>query len=385
MKINLPVTDRELSYESTANILSTTNLKGAITYVNSDFLRISGFETDELIGKNHNVVRHPDMPPAAFGDLWKTVQNGQSWMGIVKNRCKNGDYYWVDAFVTPIQRDGVTAEYQSIRRQPRREFAQRAEKLYAQLRSETGTKLLRTPKLAVHWRTFLPTACGTTAAAVIVGLTNNLLLSLLAIVGSGLLSALGSYLPLRQLNAILDVARRKPGNTVAQYVYTGRMDEAGEVLLQMKMLESECAGLIGRIADSAGGIAESSAQVDTTVNETKQAVDYQKTEAEQVATAMHEMASTIQDVARNAQLASDAANSGLNEVNSGKQLVDSSLGAIIELQSSLNSAAEVIEALEAESNNISQVLDVISSIADQTNLLALNAAIEAARAGEAGR
>ncbi len=90
MKKNLPVTQREVDYPESANILSTTNLKAAITYVNPDFLRISGFEHEELIGKNHNVIRHPDMPPAAFADLWNTIKSGRSWMGMVKNRCKKG-------------------------------------------------------------------------------------------------------------------------------------------------------------------------------------------------------------------------------------------------------------------------------------------------------
>ena len=93
MKKNLPVTQVEESYSDSANILSTTNLKGAISYVNDDFIKISGFTEDELIGKNHNMVRHPDMPPAAFEDLWSTVKSGNSWMGMVKNRCKNGNHY----------------------------------------------------------------------------------------------------------------------------------------------------------------------------------------------------------------------------------------------------------------------------------------------------
>jgi len=103
MKINMPVNDTEINYPSHYNILSTTNLKGAITYCNDDFIEVSGFTEEELIGNNHNMVRHPDMPPAAFGDLWSHLKNEKPWMGIVKNRCKDGSYYWVDAYVTPIK------------------------------------------------------------------------------------------------------------------------------------------------------------------------------------------------------------------------------------------------------------------------------------------
>ena len=97
MKKNFPVTGQERTYGDDVNILSTTDPKGRITHVNDDFVEISGFERDELIGKAHNIVRHPDMPPAAFEDLWKTIKGGESWLGIVKNRCKNGDHYWVSA------------------------------------------------------------------------------------------------------------------------------------------------------------------------------------------------------------------------------------------------------------------------------------------------
>ena len=115
MKINLPVSGRAIPVSPTANILSTTNLKGAVSYVNADFIAISGFTEDELLGRNHNMVRHPDMPPVAFAHLWQTLKAGKSWMGLVKNRCKNGDHYWVSAYVTPVTEKGRVVEYQSVR------------------------------------------------------------------------------------------------------------------------------------------------------------------------------------------------------------------------------------------------------------------------------
>lgn len=130
MKINLPVTGIERSFDSSERIISTTDAKGIITSYNETFFKISGFAAEELDGKNHNVVRHPDMPPAAFEDLWSTVKKNQSWMGIVKNRCKNGDHYWVDAYVTPISENGQIAEFQSVRSKPKAEYVQRAEKAY---------------------------------------------------------------------------------------------------------------------------------------------------------------------------------------------------------------------------------------------------------------
>ncbi|MCU7890481.1 MAG: PAS domain-containing protein [Candidatus Thiodiazotropha sp. (ex Ustalcina ferruginea)] len=133
MKNNQPVTNVNKDFQADANILSTTDLKGAITYVNPDFLKISGFTKEELIGKNHNVVRHPDMPPAAFENLWGDIKADKPWMGIVKNRCKNGDHYWVDAYVMPIQKNGTTIEYQSVRYKPDPDYVKRAEPLYNRL------------------------------------------------------------------------------------------------------------------------------------------------------------------------------------------------------------------------------------------------------------
>ena len=102
MRINTPVTDNEVVMQEGQTIVSETNLKGIITYVNRTFLDMSGFSRDELMKKNHNIVRHPDMPAEAFQDLWDTCKAGEPWIGIVKNRCKNGDFYWVEANVTPV-------------------------------------------------------------------------------------------------------------------------------------------------------------------------------------------------------------------------------------------------------------------------------------------
>lgn len=133
MKNNGPVTQREVPFPQGKYLVSKTDLKGIITYANDVFIGISGFSKEELIGKSHNCVRHPDMPPAAFEDLWKTVKSGRPWRGFVKNRCKNGDHYWVEAFVVPLQRNGETVGYMSVRSEPSRESVRQAEALYQQM------------------------------------------------------------------------------------------------------------------------------------------------------------------------------------------------------------------------------------------------------------
>ena len=133
MKINLPVTQIDRQLPKGMRIVSKTDLKGMVTYVNDGFAEISGFSREELIGKNHNIVRHPDMPPQAFKWLWDTLKAGLPWRGIVKNRCKNGDHYWVNALVVPVISGGKVVGYMSVRRTPTKEQVEEAEALYKNL------------------------------------------------------------------------------------------------------------------------------------------------------------------------------------------------------------------------------------------------------------
>ncbi|MCU0933472.1 MAG: Tar ligand binding domain-containing protein, partial [Thiobacillaceae bacterium] len=130
MRVNMPVTGVERPLRDTETIVSTTDTRGVITHVNDTFVQVSGFSRDELLGAPQNIVRHPDMPAAAFQDLWDTIQAGRPWVGLVKNRCKNGDHYWVEAHVTPIRQSGQISGYLSVRQRPSREQITQAETLY---------------------------------------------------------------------------------------------------------------------------------------------------------------------------------------------------------------------------------------------------------------
>lgn len=134
MRNNQPVSQREVELQGDDFLVSRTDLKGRITYANPSFIHISGFRHDELIGAPHNLIRHPDMPPAAFANLWQTVEAGETWRGLVKNRCKNGDHYWVDASVTPIVENEQVVGYTSVRVQASREAIAQAEQVYAGIR-----------------------------------------------------------------------------------------------------------------------------------------------------------------------------------------------------------------------------------------------------------
>lgn len=141
MKINLPVTGQEQRFPASMNMVTKTNTKGIITFANQDFVKISGFSAEELVGKNHNLIRHPDMPPVAFETMWKTLKRGLPWRGIVKNRCKNGDHYWVDAQIVPIKKKGDITGYMSVRACPAREDVAAAEVAYQ--RAKTAPKTIQ--------------------------------------------------------------------------------------------------------------------------------------------------------------------------------------------------------------------------------------------------
>jgi aerotaxis receptor len=383
MKTNLPVTGVERGYPADANILSTTDLKGQITYVNPQFVEISGFSEEELLGKSHNIVRHPEMPPAAFADLWATIKGGRSWMGLVKNRCKNGDHYWVQAFVTPVMENGRPVEYQSVRVKPTAEQVRQAEVLYPVLMrggNPFGFTLSLGGKLTLALAVILLAAFGIAAVAGLGGLGLAALFTGIFIAGAGAVQLL--LAPLRELTAR---SRAIVDNPVARRIYSGRDDEVGQIGVALKALESELAATVGRIADSSRHLSQDASGLAAVVHQSSEGMRRQQSETDQVATAVNEMSASVQEVARNAQQTAEAADKARAEAASGREVVAQTTAAIDHLAKDVMKAADKIHEVDERSDEITAVIDVIRSIAEQTNLLALNAAIEAARAGEAGR
>lgn len=139
MKINMPVTDKEAPMRPGTVLVTRTDLKGNITYANDAFVQVSGFSREELIGANHNIVRHPDMPPEAFEDMWISLKLGNPWHGIVKNRTKNGDFYWVNANAMPVFKKAQVHEYLSVRHAPKPKDIEIAERLYRDIANKKAS------------------------------------------------------------------------------------------------------------------------------------------------------------------------------------------------------------------------------------------------------
>ena len=385
MKNNNSVTGTERLFTSSI-LLSTTDTKGRITYANTDFCDIAGFEKEELVSHGHNIVRHPDMPKAAFADLWSTIQEGDSWMGPVKNRCKNGDHYWVNAYVTPIKgEDGKIIEYQSVRTAPTRDIVDRAESTYQQInRGKTPKALKRTNVDMTRYIQSL-----------------MIFLSLLLVIGSVILPvpaifavpAIGVCLAStalfifwrRRYKKLIGQAEEVFNNPLMSYLYSGSTDKLGRVELALKMRQAELNAVVGRVRDLSASVKDIAHDTANNGHEISQMLSEQNDEIVQVATAMGQMAATIQDLATSVTEAADASMQGSETSKSGLGVVDQTVDAIHQLANQLQNVDLVIRKLVAGSSSIETISDEISSIADQTNLLALNAAIEAARAGEQGR
>lgn len=387
MKINLPVTGRRIELSSDSNILSTTTEKGVITSVNSEFIKISGFSEDELIGKPHNIVRHPDMPQAAFASLWYAMKSGRSWMGLVKNRCKNGDHYWVSAYATPITKDGQTVEFQSVRTQPSPRAVEAAEKLYKQLAKNWNPRAIRRPILGL-FGTQMVHSCVITG--ILIGLACPLwevpLATALSCGAIGLaLRSASVWWTLRPWRSLVSDARKIVDNPISQWVYTGSRSEIGEVSFALRMQTAECGAIIGRMGEAARQLVAQATQMQDAVLRSDQGALKQQSEIAQITSAIDQLARSIEAVSVASTHSAEAARQGGQATILGEDQVTETANAIGVLEKQIQQAADHLSGLQSHSSRITSVIEVISGIADQTNLLALNAVIEAARAGDAGR
>ncbi|MES3006484.1 MAG: PAS domain-containing methyl-accepting chemotaxis protein [Pseudomonadota bacterium] len=372
-------------FPASDKLVSTTDARGLILYANKGFVDISGFTAQELTGSPHNIVRHPDMPKAAFKGLWGNIKQGKPWMGMVKNRCKNGDFYWVDAYVTPILEKGAIIGFQSVRTAPQERHVDNAHDLYQRIQTPgSETRHLRGISFRLKVAlAYLLSVVGVTLSLSLpgIGTMAGILLAALSILtGGGWLLYLGSL-----WNDVLQRCKEIHDDDLARFIYTGRNDEIGSVALALKSQESKISTILSRIQDTASTLDTLSSSANNSVLKTDQAIQDQQVEISSVSSAVHEMSCAILSVSENTTQTSDAAEQADQSVDVGRHSIDESLTATSQLADYIDEVSRTIEQLGVDSKAIGSVIDVINTIAGQTNLLALNAAIEAARAGEQGR
>lgn len=376
------LTGHEIKVSANQRLISTTDLQGRITYANDDFIAVSGFERAELIGQPHNIVRHNLMPAAAFTDLWTTVQKDQAWRGIVVNRCKQGGYYWVDAYVTPIYRQGQKVGYQSVRVAPEPQQISNAMALYSKLNRRQ--KVALKPVSRMHWMAGL-------------FVTISLLLggwlgyqadyqALAAFAGGQILLAGGFYKwVIKPLQYIQSNTVGKCQDHLAQKVYAHSQDEWGQVQLAQMMSAARIRTVLGRMEDFSDELEKTVLAAEQGIQETRQGVHRQEGVADEVGDAVVRLAQASIEIGQYMAATSASVEEAHSQARQGEQQLRQMVDASLSVAAQVSSSAQQALHLKKRTEEIEEVIGVISGIAEQTNLLALNAAIEAARAGEYGR
>tara|TARA_R110000744_G_scaffold8364_6_gene27883 strand:+ start:2704 stop:4242 length:1539 start_codon:yes stop_codon:yes gene_type:complete len=373
------ITTVERTFTAQEQLVSTTDLNGTITYANPEFCEIAGYSLEELIGQHHNIVRHPDMPKAAFKDLWEKLKRGDSWRGMVKNRCKNGDYYWVDAYVTPLFNNGKITGYQSVRAFPTDQQKIQAQRLYDKLNNEKSITDLHAN---IPLKRFAALIC---VIAVLIfdwmligSITSTLILLGFLVVILGIFSEELIKIPnhLSKTKLMFDSPSR--------HVYLGK-GILNIINYPAELYKARIKTVLGRSNDSGRRLAKLADELAHTSNEMLSSIQEENEHISQFSSAITEMSTTISEVSESTTLAHDKVTQVQTDCLQNIVTIESSEQKITQLANDVENAANNATELVSDVDKISTVMSEIQGIADQTNLLALNAAIEAARAGEQGR
>lgn len=391
MRTNLPISQNSYSFPADQTLVSVTDTKGRLTYCNPDFVEVSGYTSAELLGQPHNLVRHPDMPEEAFRDLWNTIQSKHAWIGVVKNRRKNGDYYWVQANATPMVDGDQITGYLSVRTVPTREAIAVAERLYAQMNAEAkaGRKVttlhfgevIRNDLLGRLQRLAKPNLV--TKLALVQGVLTGIVIAAMAwglpLMGVAALAAVTVGLnvwktwsmTIAPLSSLVNDANHLAAGDLSHTVGVnadGLILELQQAMLQMSLnlrtVVSDVRHEIDHLSVAVQEIAHGNQDLSSRT-------ESQASSLEETAASMEEINGTVQQSAASAKRGSELAHETSTVTSRSNEAV--------------LSVAASMEAISQSSNRITEIIHLIEGVAFQTNILALNAAVEAARAGDQGR
>lgn len=379
MKSNLPVTGQEKRFPEHAKLISATDLNGIITDCNEDFIAVSGYSRDELIGQPHNLVRHPDMPEAAFAIMWQHLRDGKPWMGLVKNRCKNGDHYWVDAYVTPVTVSGQVVGYESVRRCPERQHVRKATQVYSASPSSNAFCTAGRSLLLVLLAALLLLVLGQALQAPL----HILLYVEFALLAGYLIHRhQRSARRIEQLQQLLGNAFMHP---LAAKTYSESRDELASIEVGIRSLQAHLFTALTRIERASSQVSDQSEKGLHSTEKIESEIRGLCDQSQQAASAMRQMAEAINEVAAGVQSAASAADETASLAKTSGQIAVNASQAIADLRNTVLQIGEEVRQFNDKTQQISTAANLIEQIADQTSLLALNAAIEAARAAHHGK
>ncbi|GAB1439868.1 PAS domain-containing methyl-accepting chemotaxis protein [Providencia sp.] len=382
------ITQNEHILDENITLMTTSDLQGNIVHANDFFVQVSGYELDELLTRPHNIIRHPDMPKEAFADMWTTLKKGEPWTGIVKNRRKNGDHYWVRANIIPIERKGEITGYMSIRTRATRQEIATVEPLYAAMNENRCKRkifkgIVLSKKNPFHFSTF-STRWRIRLMMSLLFLLWLAMVSLFKLPSTPFMVASAcTLITLIIGNIIFETIIAKPlENITAQALsvargnrhsihHMQRTDEIGLVLRSIGQLGLICRWLIKDVSEQVDSVRKGSESLVSDCREldthTQQTVGYMQ----QTVATMNQMAVSVKMNADNTIQVDQLANTTSKTAVSG--------GAMME------AVVDTMDEIVLSTSKINSITDVIKDIAFQTNILALNAAVEAARAGEQGK
>jgi aerotaxis receptor len=403
VRVNLPVVDQEYDYPEHLMLVSMTDTRGHIVHGNAAFFEISGYSADELIGENHNIVRHPDMPPEGFRDLWRTIGRGRPWTGLVKNRRKDGRYYWVRANVTPVVENGKPVGYLSVRTKPSRAEIEATAALYQRLNEETraGRPSFHLEHGQIHWHGLKGLFSALTVgwfernltlrmgAALLMVITLGLLPGLLGallgwgwvatglaqlaglLLGSGIMLAWFQKFLVSPMHQVERLARDLAAcNLKTELDYSPYSDMA-HTLSNLRQVQINLRAVIGDVNQQAESFYVAASEMAEGSRNLAERAESQASSLEQTASSMEEISGTIKNTE---QIAVEVLGHSERSTEVATQ------GGV-----SVQELSELMSQIQKSASKMDDIINTIEGIAFQTNLLALNAAVEAARAGEAGK
>ncbi|MGS3502121.1 methyl-accepting chemotaxis protein [Citrobacter koseri] len=378
------VSQHNYPLDDDTTLMSTTDLQSYITHANDTFVQVSGFTLNELLTQPHNLVRHPDMPKAAFADMWYTLRQGEPWSGIVKNRRKNGDHYWVRANAVPMVREGRVTGYMSIRTRATDEEIAAVEPLYKALNEGRSNKRIhkglvvrkgwlgKLPAIPIRWR-----------VRSVMALTGVVLMAAMVQMGVAWPALFVNALLMLAGTAVFEWQIVRPIENVARQalkVATGernsvshlnRSDELGLMLRAVGQLGLMCRWLINDVSSQVSSVrngSETLAKGNDDLNKhTRQTVE----NVQQTVTTMNQMAESVKKNSTTASAADKLSSAASSAATQGGEAMETVI--------------KTMDDIADSTQQIGTITTLINDIAFQTNILALNAAVEAARAGEQGK